>query len=350
VTAARSSSILGVTSYTAADESYEIAAPTPAPASGRGRWIAVAAVLLALAGAGTLFGKFYLTAPAVAEATGTLVVTTTPPGVPVFIDGQSRGMTPLTIELAPGAHELKLAADGEPRVIPFSINAGGLVAQTIELPKVAPSTGQLAIRSDPAGARVSIDGTARGVTPLTVEGLTPGAHRVALENDANSITQEVTIEAGATASLVVPMTAPQGEPLTGWIAVSAPAEVQLFENGRFLGTSASERVMLPAGRHDVDIVNEALGYRTMRTVVVSAGRVASIRVEWPKGSLSLNAQPWAEVWMNGERVGETPIGNLAVPVGNHEVIFRHPEFGEQVVRATVSATTPTRLSVDMRKR
>jgi hypothetical protein len=39
-----------------------------------------------------------------------------------------------------------------------------------------------------------------------------------------------------------------------------------------------------------------------------------------------------------------------VPIGPHEVVFRHPELGEQVVRTTVSLKGPSRLSVDMRKR
>jgi hypothetical protein len=256
----------------------------------------------------------------------------------------------LTLELAPGSHELKLASDGATRVIPFTVAPGNTVAQTIELPRAAPTTGQLTIRTEPAGARVTIDGVANGTTPVTLEGLTPGTHRVELANHVSSVTQEVTVEAGTTASLVVPMTAPPSVPESGWISVSSPAEVQVYEESRLLGTSATDRITLSAGRHELVIVNEALAYRAIRTVVVSPGKLSVIRVDWPKGSMALNAQPWAEVWVDGERIGETPIGNHSVAVGTHEVIFRHPELGEQVVRATVTATAPARVSVDMRKR
>jgi hypothetical protein len=108
--------------------------------------------------------------------------------------------------------------------------------------------------------------------------------------------------------------------------------------------------MVAAGRHEFDIVNDALGYRTTRTINVAPGQVATVEVEWPNGEMALNAQPWADVWIDGTRIGETPIGNVAVPIGPHEVIFRHPELGEQVVRTTVSLKAPSRLSVDMRKR
>jgi serine/threonine protein kinase len=329
----------------------ENAEPQPAP-QGRGKWIVAAAVLLLIVVAGAMFGRrFMVVSPASAEAPGTLVVTTNPAGVAVIVDGQPRGVTPLTLELAPGSHELKLASQGsEPRVIPFTVTAGSTVSQTLELPKATPSTGQLTIRTDPPGARVTIDGVANGVSPVTIEGLIPGAHKVALANDVSTVEQEVTIEAGATAALVVPMTAPQGVPVSGWIAVTSPAEVQVFENAQMLGTSATDRIMVSAGKHDFVIVNEAFAYRTVRTVVVTPGKVSPIRIEWPNGSMALNAQPWAEVWVDGERVGETPIGNHTVPIGNHEVIFRHPQFGEQVVRTTVTATAPARVSVDMRKR
>jgi hypothetical protein len=341
-----------ITSYEGASDSEpEPEMVQPSTSRGRRRWIAVAAAVVLVASGGALFGRKYVVPPAAAEAPGTLVVSTTPAGVAVIVDGQPRGVTPLTLELAPDSHELKLAADGEePRIIPFSVMAGSTVAQTIEFAKAATSTGQLTIRTDPPGARITIDGVANGTTPVTIDGLLPGTHSVVLANDVTSTTQEVTIEAGTTASLVVPLTAPQGVPVSGWISVLAPGEVQIYEDSQLLGTSVTDRIMVSAGRHELVIVNDAFGYRTTRSVVVSPGKVSPIKIEWPKGSMALNAQPWAEVWVDGERVGETPIGNYSVPIGNHEVIFRHPELGEQVVRATVTATAPARVSVDMRKR
>ena len=211
-------------------------------------------------------------------------------------------------------------------------------------------TGNLQIRTEPAGARVRVDGTARGTAPLMVEGLAPGGHTVVLANDLGSVAHDVRIEAGATASLVVPMTAPHGAPVSGWIAVATPVDVQIFENERLLGSSRSERIMVAVGRHELEVVNDALGYRATRVVNVSPGQVSAVRLEWPKGSMALNAQPWADVWIDGERIGETPIGNMGVAIGPHEVVFRHPELGEQVVRTTVTLKDPTRLSVDLRKK
>lgn len=328
----------------AASEDHVNATMSPA----NRRWIAAAAVLALLAG-GALFGRQLLLPSASAEAPGTLVVTTNPAGFQIFVDGQPRGVTPVTVELAPGSHELKIATEGEPRIIPFTVTAGSTVAQTIEIPKAAPLTGQLTIRSEPAGARVTIDDIPGGTTPITIDRLTPGPHTVTVQNDLSTVTQNVTIEPGIRASLVVPMTAPQGMPVSGWISVAAPAEVQVYEDGRLLGTSQSDRIMVSAGQHTLEIVNEPLGYRATRSITVAPGKVSTVRLDWPNGSMALNAQPWAEVWVNGKPVGETPIGSVAVPVGTHEVTFRHPQLGERVVRATVTATAPARVSVDLRR-
>jgi hypothetical protein len=106
--------------------------------------------------------------------------------------------------------------------------------------------------------------------------------------------------------------------------------------------------MLAAGRHELDLSNEALGYRATRVVQVGPGKVASITLDLPQGVVNLNAAPWAEVWIDGRRVGETPIGNLSVSIGSHEVVFRHPQLGEKRQAISVTLGAPVRVSVDMK--
>jgi hypothetical protein len=59
--------------------------------------------------------------------------------------------------------------------------------------------------------------------------------------------------------------------------------------------------------------------------------------------------PWAEVLIDGKAVGETPIGNLSLPLGNHEIIFRHPQFAELRQTALVRSDTVTRVSVNLQR-
>ena len=136
---------------------------------------------------------------------GELTVQTRPVAARVSIDGEDRGVTPLTVALPSGAHVLEVQIGrSEPRVIPLTIRAGVQTAQYIELQNV-PMTGGLDIRSEPAGARVTIDGQARGSTPLTIRDLAPGDHQVVIEAGGRKVTQSLRIDAGITAQLVVPL-------------------------------------------------------------------------------------------------------------------------------------------------
>jgi hypothetical protein len=315
------------------------------------RVIAVAIVAVALMSGGVFAARRYFSAPAAAvPINGTVVVNTDPVGAAVVIDGQARGVTPVTVSLKAGAHTIELSNEGVRRTMTVNVTANQQLSQFIEMPKAVAATGDLQVRTDPSGAKVIVDGQTRGASPVTVTGLAPGNHVVILQNDLGSVNEDVTIQPGATASLVVPLKAPQGAPVSGWISINAPAELQVFESDKLLGTSRTDRIMVAAGRHDIEVSNEALGYRSTQSIQVAPGQVARIRPDWPQGTIAINATPWANVTLDNKDLGETPVGNTSVPVGTHEVIFRHPQLGEQRFTVTVTANTPARLSVDMRKK
>ena len=315
-------------------------------------WAGVAAAAVVVIAATLGFTLYQPGNSSAAEtANGTLTVGTTPEGATVFVDGVNRGNTPVKLSLAPGEHVLELVTQGERRRVPVTLTAGGQISHFFDLPNTTPTgTGSLQIRSDPPRARVTVDGQPFGRTPTVVNGLTPGPHQVILETDTERVSEQVLIEAGGTASLVVPMQRQPTGSVSGWIMVSAPAEVQIYENQRLLGTSRTDRIMVPVGRHELEFVNESLGFRATRNVDVGNGQVVSVRPEWPRGTVALNALPWAEVFVNGERLGETPIGSASLPIGVHEIVFRHPELGERKASAIVTSGAPARLSVDMRAR
>ena len=207
--------------------------------------------------------------------------------------------------------------------------------------------GRLVIRSEPAGAQVLIDGRPYGVTPMTLGNVVAGAHLIVLKRDGVELRQTVRVEPGSTVSVVAPLK-PGGLP-SGWVAIASPIEVDLFENGALLGTSRSRQIMLEAGTHTLQLVNEQIGFQQTQQVRVESGKVERIAVELPPTTIHLNATPWAEVWIDGKSVGETPIGNLPIAIGPHEVVFRHPELGERVVSTVVKAGVPTRLTADLRR-
>jgi hypothetical protein len=144
-----------------------------------------------------------------------------------------------------------------------------------------------------------------------------------------------------------PRPAPPGS-LSGWVRVEVPIALRILEDGNLLGTTDVDRLMLPVGEHAFELRNDEVGFVARQTVKVIAGNTAVLAIRLPNAPISINAKPWAEVWVDGVRVGDTPIGTLMRPIGRHEVVLRHPELGERRESVLVTLGQPARVSVDFR--
>ena len=219
-----------------------------------------------------------------------------------------------------------------------------------ELPKATPVVGQLNVRSETAGAAVTVDGVRRGTAPMIVTDLTPGDHVVELDGNTGLVKQNVTIESGVQAALVVPMGRCRGRASIGMTARrDFPSRAaDLVRPSASSGRVSASESCCPWDAMMSSSSTRRSGFR-VRSVQIVAGRSSSVKVDMPNGTIALNAVPWADVWLDGERIGETPIGNYAVPIGVHDLVLRHPELGEQHHKLTVSLKGVTRLSADLRK-
>ena len=289
-------------------------------------------------------------APAQPRA-GRLTIDTRLVTAEVLVDGERRGVTPLTLSLAPGAHTVTVRNGGDERVVPLTIAAGADVTQYFDMKVASPLArfGQVSVTTDPPGARVAIDGRVHGISPLTVTDLTAAQHKVTVTNEAGSAERTVLVTAGVTASMVFSLPKSAGGPVGGWLSIAAPFEVQVMENEDVIGTSGASRIMLAAGRHSVMFTNRSLGYQESRRIDVLPGKTTAIQIEPPKAPVDVNARPWAEIMVDGRSVGETPIANLLVSVGPHELIFRHPQLGERKQTLIVTAKGPNRMAMDLTK-
>lgn len=348
----------GTHAHREAPASHKEPAKSPAPPKPRSwRNFALAVLVIAVLGQAGLMIYWTMTRgglAAITAQTGNVTVTSEPSGSTVAIDGAVRGKTPLTIALDAGAHSVVVGTGADARSQTVNVTRNGEASMHVQLAAAitapAPAgSGALQIATEPAGARVWVDGDARGVAPLTVSNLTAGDHAVTVRTAAGEpINRTVTIHDGASASLIITMPG-AGSFASGWLSIQSTLPLQVMENGALLGTTEMPRILLPSGTHQVELVNASLGFRTTRSITIAAGQTATFSVIPPRGTLSINALPWADVFIDGASVGETPIGNYSIPIGNHEVLFRHPELGEQRKTVTVGAQGPVRIGVDMKK-
>src|SRR5206468_2376011 len=71
------------------------------------------------------------------------------------------------------------------RTVPLAIAAGAEIAEHFELAEVDatfPVPGRISIATDPPGARVTVDGEPRGISPITVDSVSPATHTVRVSN------------------------------------------------------------------------------------------------------------------------------------------------------------------------
>jgi hypothetical protein len=204
-----------------------------------------------------------------------------------------------------------------------------------------PEAGRLEIETQPAGARILLDGKPAGESPLTLDAVPAGRHTVTFVTASGAVKRTVRIEAGRTARLDVPI-------FSGWVGIFAPFVVEVAEAGKVIGTTEESRLMLSPGRHELTLTNRELGYRSVQSVDIEPGEVRSLTLD-PRGAVNVNAKPWAEVWVDGRKAGDTPLANLQLPLGTRELVLRHPQYGERRVTVTVKGNTPTALSIDMER-
>ena len=132
----------------------------------------------------------------------------------------------------------------------------------------------------------------------------------------------------------------------GWLTITTPIELQVFDGGQLVGTTGTSRLMLPAGRHELEVVSPSLEFRSPLSVQLAAGKTTVSNVVLPNGLLSINALPWADVSIDGRSAGTTPLGNLSVPIGTHEIVWHHPQLGDRRQTVTVKSQSPARAAID----
>jgi hypothetical protein len=206
--------------------------------------------------------------------------------------------------------------------------------------------------SAPAATAVTPPATA--VTPPATAAASSPAPRPDVQTiEPPAVTSIPLVTATATADAKLPevKTLPPPAPAvrTGGFRLSAPIELTVLDGDRVIGSTADGPIFATAGRREFEFVNSAIGFRSRQVVDVKAGQIISFTVPVPNGTLNINALPWATVFIDGNSVGETPLGNLSVTPGEHEIVFRHPQLGERRERRIVRSGIETRIAVDLQR-
>jgi hypothetical protein len=253
-------------------------------------------------GEAAYIATMFLRAPAATPQTAAFFVQSDPAGAEILIDGQVRGKTPLRLDLPPGQHQLELRKDRLVRKLPLVLAAGTQASQYIEL------------RPEPEPAPAPS-------TPAPAPAAAPPAASVA------------------------PVTPPV--PTIGWLVVRSPVTLSILRNGEAIGNSDDGRLAIGPGRHELELSNSTAGYREAMAIQIMAGRETVLQPELPQSTLDVESTPRARVSIDGRDVGETPLNQIALTIGPHEIVFRHPDFADKTVSTFIRVGTPAHVTVDL---
>jgi diacylglycerol kinase family enzyme len=158
---------------------------------------------------------------------------------------------------------------------------GGELSETKSVSiDVLPDSGSIYVQSTPSGAEISIDGTYKGITPLTISDVSIGYHTIKLTKSGyeDYYTGKIYISTGETtpisASLarVVPTARPTPTvPKTGYASIDSDPRNAIIEvDGDYRGTTP-RTIPVSVGYHTIKLTKS--GYEDyIKEIYVSAGR------------------------------------------------------------------------------
>ena len=276
---------------------------------------------------------------------GVVTLTTEPEvGAEVLLDGVAIGTTPLVdVEIAPGVHQLELTA---PRYLAAAREldvAGGGEHQAVAV-ALTPDWAVVSLNTTPPGATVLVDGMEAGITPAAVE-IMSGERDIEVRLAGyNAWTSKVLVEADRPQQLPdVTLTQADGR----LEVASNPSEATVNVDGEFRGRTPLSIRLSPGRTHRLALTKP--GYETATqelSVAADSGRRLQIDLTPQYGDIEITSTPPADVWVDGERRGSTPL-KLALTSVGHAIEVRAEGFASERAELTPRPGFPQKLDVTL---
>lgn len=201
--------------------------------------------------------------------------------------------------------------------------------------------------SQPDGANVLVDDEMRGQTPLTLYNLGPGRHHVRFEKqNYESVDEFLSLKEGGMFQKNAAM-----NPVKGLLLLtSEPAGCDISLDGLSLGKTPRLITSLDA-KNVYRILLQKPGYQSRTVEVKFSGRTPLVRHEeliLDSGVIEVTSDPeGAEVTVNGQPRGTTPVTVRDVPKGRTTVTLKKHGFDEETREITMVAGDSQTLFVKM---
>lgn len=183
-----------------------------------------------------------------------------PPGATIFTGDEQVGVTPATIELLEGSHEVTVSKDGF-TAWDGTVVAESNVAQELPLITLQPADARLIVNTIPRGANVTVNGRYRGQSPITLSLAPEVDYDIGLSKAGYGVTRRsMRLESNASESITVDLSARLG---TVTVQVS-PGDATVYVDGRARGQGKTT-LRLSSAPHTIEVRRQ--GYVNWRRTV-----------------------------------------------------------------------------------
>ena len=205
----------------------------------------------------------------------------------------------------------------------------------------------LRVDTNPAGADVYVDGGHVGVSPVQLEKLTPGAHRVrASKNRYEDYIKNLFIQEGKSRVVKAELTP---KPFGDLKVDSNPSGAEVFIDGDQKGTTPIALENLPKGTRKVMLKKKGFDFWQGNVEIVPLEKAhVSAELAASYGSLKVISEPnGAEVLIGGKSMGKTPLMIEKVKKGKTNVEARKACFAMTKKAVTILAGQETNVRFDL---
>jgi eukaryotic-like serine/threonine-protein kinase len=315
-----------------------------------------------------------------------------PPPVPPDDDGEPTEGAPSFLSESRPTDSATNSFMRQPRLMPLVVGSivaltvagvlAGLVARqmvrrnqppTLLVPRAA--VGEVSVSTVPAGARIALDDRARDeLTPMRLPEIPFGEHRIRVQKDGyedrevgfnvDSDHKQLQLELVAvkaanpiiaSTSTPRPSSGRVGErnpgeknaDRTGLVEITSEPRANVLLNGKDKGSTPFRERLAP-GKYAFVVVNHDIGLEQTVPVVVRAGGDVKENVAPKIVPVRIVAEPWADVYLGGRKLGQTPMGKVSLVEGEHTLVFRNDDLKvTKTVKVDIKAGSSAVVKVKM---
>jgi serine/threonine-protein kinase len=127
------------------------------------------------------------------------------------------------------------------------------------------------------------------------------------------------------------------------LSVKAPGPADIYLNGKRIGGVPLLKQSHPPGTYRLEVKSQELGYTIWKEFSLSPGEQKLLTLSPRPGKLHILVRPWASVFLDGKKLGDTPLPPMSVIEGQHKLVLTNANL--KIKKSLPVIVKPDKLNV-----